>query len=81
MLILNEAKYAQDVYNGTNTDVKSVVPKIGYVTRYLLHTLQQNDSDNYDNTVAWMQQHHDNFDESYYANLIADAIKKAYKKP
>ena len=81
MLILNEAKYAQDVYNGTNTDVKSVVPKIGYVTRYLLHTLQQNDSDNYDNTVAWMQQYHDNFDESYYANLIADAIKKAYKRP
>jgi hypothetical protein len=81
MLILNEAKYAQDVYNGINAEVKSVVPKIGYITRYFLHTLQQNDNDNYRNAVAWMQQYHDNFDESYYSNLIADAIKKAYKKP
>lgn len=81
MLILNEAKYAQDVYNGINTEVKAVVSKIGYVTRYLLHTLQQNDDDNYRNTVEWMQQHHDNFDESYYSNLIADTIKKAYKRP
>lgn len=81
MLILNEEKYAQGVYNGINTEVKTVVSKIGYITRYFLHTLQQNDNDNYRNTVEWMQQHHNNFDESYYANLISDAIKKAYKKP
>ena len=81
MLILNEEKYAQGVYMGINTEVKSVVSKIGYITRYFLHTLKQNDADNYCNTVEWMKQHHDNFDESYYSNLISDAIKKSYKRP
>ena len=81
MLILNETKYAQDIYNGVNTEVKAVVSKIGYITRYFLHVLQQNDEDNYRNTVRWMQQNHDNFDESYYSNLISDAIKRAAKRP
>lgn len=81
MLILNEAKYAEDVYNGLHAEVKNVVTKLGYVTRYFLHILQQNDNDNYHNTVEWMRQHHTNFDESYYSNLISDAIKKASKRP
>lgn len=81
MLILNEEKYAQDIYDGKNKEVKSVLLKIGYVTRYLLHSLNQGDEENYKNTVAWLKKHHNNFDEVYYSNLISDAIKKAYKKP
>ena len=81
MLILNEQKYAQDIYDGKIDDVKSVLSKISYVTRYLLHSLNQNDEENYKNTVIWLKKHHNNFDEVYYSNLIADAIKKAHKKP
>ena len=81
MLILNEEKYAEDLYYGKNTDVKSVVAKIGYITRYNLYVLNYNDEDNYKYTVEWMVKHHNNFDESYYSNLISDAIKKAYKNP
>lgn len=81
MLILNEKKYAEDLYLGKNTDVKSVVLKIGYITRYQLHILNYNDEENYHNTVKWMKKNHDNFDESHYSNLISDAIKKAHKNP
>lgn len=81
MLILNEKKYAQDIYDGKNSDIKSVLSKIGYVTRHLLYSLNQNDEENYKNSVAWLKKHHNNFDEVYYSNLISDAIKKAYKKP
>jgi hypothetical protein len=81
MLILNEEKYAEDLYYGKNTDVKSVVAKIGYITRYNLYVLNYNDEDNYKFTVEWMVNHHNNFDESYYSNLISDAVKKAYKNP
>ena len=81
MLILNEKKYAQDIYDGKNKDVKSVLLKVGYITRYLLHSLNQTDEENYKNTVNWLKKNHDNFDEVYYSNLISDAIKKAYKKP
>lgn len=81
MLILNEERFAQSVYDGVNTEVKSVLSKIGYITRYLLHSLHQSDEENYKNTVDWLKKHHSNFDEIYYSNLIADAIKKAYKKP
>ena len=81
MLILNEKKYAQDIYDEKNTDVKSVVSKIGYITRHLLYSLNQNDEEIYKNTVDWMKKHHNNFDEVYYSNLISDAIKKASKKP
>ena len=81
MLILNEEKYAQEVYDGTNTDIKAVMPKIRYVTRYLLHTEKKSDEENYQLTVEWLKKHHDNFDESYYSNLISDSIKKAHKCP
>ena len=81
MLILNEKKYAQDIYDGKNNDIKSILLKIGYITRHLLHSLNQNDEDNYKNSVEWLKKYHNNFDEVYYSNLIADAIKKAHKKP
>ena len=81
MLILNEEKYAEGLYCGNNNDVKSVVAKIGYITRYNLYVLNYNDEDNYQCTVDWMSKNHNNFDESYYSNLISDAIKKAYKNP
>lgn len=81
MLILNEEKYAQSVYDGNNQEVKSIMEKIRYVTRYLLHVAQKNDADNYECTVEWFKVHHNNFDESNYSNLIADAIKKAHKYP
>lgn len=81
MLILNEEKYAETLYNGSNTDVKSIVTKIGYVTRYQLHSLHYNDSDNYINTVKWAAKYHNNFDESCYSNLISDAVKRAHKMP
>ena len=81
MLILNEEKYAKGVYDGKNTEIKSVMPKIRYVTRYLIHTENKTDEETYECSVKWMKQHHDNFDESYYSNLISDAIKKAHKYP
>ena len=81
MLILNEEKYAKDLYDGKNMDIKLVVSKIGYVTRHLLHSCNQDDEATYKDTVAWMKQHHNNFDESYYSNLITDTIKKAHKRP
>lgn len=81
MLILNEEKYAKNLYLGNNTEVKSVVGKVGYVTRYLLHTEGLSDEDNYNQTVEWMNRNHDNFDENCYSNLISDGIKKAYKRP
>lgn len=81
MLILNEKKYAEDIYLGKNKDIKSLVKKIGYVARYQLHVLGYDKSDNYMYAVKWMTKYHDNFDESCYSKLIFDAIKKAYKKP
>ena len=81
MLILNEEKYAKSVYDGVNTEIKSIMSKIRYVTRYLLHTENKSDEENYRTTVEWMKKYHDNFDESCYSNLISDAIKKAHKYP
>lgn len=81
MLILNEKKYAQDIYDGKNKETKSVLTKIGYVTRHLLYSLNKNDEENYKSTVEWLKKYHNNFDEIYYSNLISDAIKKAHKKP
>jgi hypothetical protein len=43
--------------------------------------LNYNDRDNYNYTVKWLNKHHNNFDESCYSNVIADAIKKAHKHP
>jgi hypothetical protein len=81
MLILNEEKYAQDVFSGNNTKVKSVVAQIGYVTRYQLHVLGYDDDSNYKNTVKWANKYCKNFDESSYSNLVSDAVKKAHKHP
>ena len=81
MLILNEERYAENLYYGRNNEVKSTVTKIGYITRYLMHTLGFNNEDNYRCTVEWMKYNHANFDESTYSNLISDAIKRAQKNP
>lgn len=81
MLILNEQEYAKKIYDGKNNQVKSVVAKVGYVTRYLLYNDWLDDDNNYLKTIEWMNEHHDNFDESCYSKLISDAVKKAHKKP
>lgn len=81
MLILNEQKYAEDLYLGKNNDVKSVTAKLGYITRYQLYVFGYSDDDNYEYAVKWMNKHHDNFDENCYSNVIANAIKKAHKMP
>ena len=81
MLILNEEKYAKDLYDGKHTEVKSVMAKIRYVARYLIHSANKNDEDTYKTIVQWLQKYHDNFDESGYSNVISDAIKGAYKYP
>ena len=81
MLILNEEKYAENLYLGKNSEVKSVVAKVGYVTRYQLHVLNYSDEENYKSTIEWMYQNHDNFDESYYSNIVSDAVKRAHKVP
>lgn len=79
MLILNEEKYAKAIYDGINRDVKSIISKIRYVTRYLLYAENKSDEENYKCTIEWMKKYHNNFDESCYSNLISDAIKKAHK--
>lgn len=81
MLILNEEKYAENLYYGRNNEIKSTVAKIGYVTRYLAHSLRFDDETIYKHTVEWMKYNHATFDESTYANLISDAIKRAHKTP
>lgn len=81
MLILNEEKWAESLYCGKNSDIKSIVGKVGYITRYQLYTLGYNDQDNYRCAVDWLRRNHDNFDESTYSNLISDAVKRAHKRP
>ena len=81
MLILNEEQYAKDLYDGKNPDIKSIMAKIRYVTRYLVHSKLRSDDDAYRETVKWLKQHHNNFDESSYSNVISDAIKMAEKYP
>ena len=81
MLILNEERYAKALYEGANTEIKSVMAKIRYVTRYLIHSEGNGDEETYQKTVEWMKKYHDNFDESCYSNLISDAIKGAHKYP
>jgi hypothetical protein len=81
MLILNEAKYAKTIYDGQDTEIKTIMSKVRYVTRYLLHTENKSDEENYQATVEWLRKHHDNFDESCYSNLISSAIKGAGKYP
>ena len=81
MLILNEEQYAKTLYEGKNKEVKSIMTKIRYIARYLIHSEGQGDDEVYQHTVDWMKKYHDNFDESCYSNLISDAIKKAHKYP
>ena len=81
MLILNEEKYAKDLYDGKNQDVKAIMAKIRYVTRYLVHCEQKSDDIVYTETVKWLNEHHNNFDESSYSNVISDAIKLSHKFP
>lgn len=81
MLILNEEKYAKTIYDGINNEVKSVLAKIRYITRYCLYGKNMTDEENYRETVTWMTKHHNNFDESCYSNVISDAIKQAHKYP
>ena len=81
MLILNEEKYAKDLYDGKNQDVKSIMAKIRYVTKYLVHSKLRSNDDAYKETVKWLKQYHNNFDESSYSNVISDAIKAADKYP
>ena len=81
MLILNEEKYAKDLYEGHNQDIKSIMTKIRYITRYLIHSEHKNNNDVYKATVKWLQKYHNNFDESSYSNVISDAINGAAKYP
>ena len=81
MLILNEEKYAKDLYDGKNQEIKSVMAKIRYITRYLIHSLHKSDDDVYKDTVQWFKQYQNNFDESSYSNVISDGIKAASKYP
>lgn len=81
MLILNEEKYARDLYEGKNQDVKSIMTKIRYITRYLVHSEKKSHDEVYRDTVRWLKQNHNNFDESGYSNVISDAIKGAVKYP
>lgn len=81
MLILNEEKYAKDLYDGKNHEVKSIMARIRYITRYLIHSEQKTNDETYKETVKWLREHHNNFDESSYSNVISDAIKSAFKYP
>lgn len=81
MLILNEEQYAKDLYDGKNQDVKSIMTKIRYITRYLVHSEKKSNDEVYRDTVQWFRRHHNNFDESCYSNVISDAIKGAVKYP
>ena len=42
MLILNEEKYAKSIYDGKNEEEKSILSKVGYITRYLLYVENKN---------------------------------------
>ena len=81
MLILNEEQYARDLYDGENADIKSIMTKIRYITRYLIHSEHKSETDAYAETVKWLSKHHNNFDESSYSNVISDAVKGAAKYP
>lgn len=81
MLILNEEKYAKDLYDGKNPEIKSIMTKIRYITRYLVHSERKSADEVYRITVQWLKEHHNNFDESGYSNVISDAIKGAAKYP
>lgn len=79
MLILNEERYAKTLYDGKNSEIRSAMAKIRYITRYLIHSECIDDETVYKLSVEWMKKYHDNFDESCYSNVISDAIKKAHQ--
>lgn len=81
MLILNEEQYAKSLYEGKNQEIKSIMTKIRYITRYLVHSEHKSNDEVYKATVQWLKMHHNNFDESSYSNVISDAIKGAVKYP
>lgn len=79
-MIFNEERYAKNLLLGKNKDIKSVIQKIRYITRYNAQALGKNDIENYNSTVAWMNKHQDNFDEACYSNVVSKAVKNAKKK-
>ncbi len=81
ILILNEEKYAENLYNCRNNEVKGTRKKIEYITRYLLHSKQYSDSANYNETMQWMSKNNGIFEESSYSKMVSDAIKMAQKRP
>lgn len=81
MMILNEELYVKNLLLGKSKDVKSVVKKIGYITRYNAQVLNKSGDENYSSTVQWMNKHQDNFDESSYSNVISKAIRVSKKRP
>ncbi len=81
MLILNEAEYAKNIYEGRSTEVKSIVSQVRYIVRYLIHTLNKNDDEVYLCVIEWMNRYCDNFSENCYEQLISDIIKKSRKQP
>lgn len=80
MMIFDEEKYVKNLLLGKNKDIKSVIKKIGYITRYNAQVLGKDESKNYTSTVAWMAKHQDNFDESGYSNIISKAVKNSKKR-
>lgn len=80
MIILNEELYVKNLLLGKNKDIKSIIKKIGYITRYNLHILGKNEKENYNSTILWMIKHQENFDESCYSNIVSAYIKKAKKR-
>ena len=81
MLILDEKKYAENLYNCQNNDVKGARKKIEYITRYLLHSKKYDDYSNYTATMHWMSKNSGIFEESSYSKMVSDAIKMAQKRP
>lgn len=81
MLILNEARYAENIYSGKDIKIKSIMTQIRYITRHLIHSEQSNEKVAYEKTIKWLNEHQDNFDESCYSNVVSDAINKAHKYP
>lgn len=79
-MIFNEERYAKNLLLGKNKDIKSVIQKIRYITRYNAQALGKNDIETYNSTVAWMNKHQDNFDEACYSNVVSKAVKNAKKK-
>lgn len=77
-MILDEKKFAEDLYCGRNTEVKSLYEKIFYITKYQLYVLNYSDDENYKSAVNWLYKNHLNFEEFVYSNLINDVIRRIH---